>query len=285
MRSRAIIHVAGQGGVGKTSFIERFLGFTHLIATCVRAEQDEKPRKVQVSSSRGHPDLRRYLKAGADTVVFYRFSNPDDMEFYDADFMQEYSKVVLIEGDCPVRFVDLPVYITEPPEEGRLLRRSTGDHVEAEQQSTQQAEDLLQNQDAIIAMLEDGLGKDVVAMALQKPGVLGKVVQAMRSSLEEQRQVRVPRSASVWTLAPSYAGLVEAKLVVINLPSEADRTRAERMLEDITRLRKDPEVFEDIIGHRGRKTPITVVAADLSNPKDTGLKKALARVMRTIKNS
>lgn len=284
MRSRATIHVAGGKGVGKTSFVENILDSMFLIATCVRTEQDGKLHTVQVSSPRAHPELRRYREAGADTATLYRFARADDMDFYGADFMQDYSEVVLVEGAPPLTYFDLPVFIAEPPEEGRLLCRCAGDPVEADQESTRQAEELLEDRDALIAMLEDALGKEVVAMALRRPGALDNVVEAMRSRLEEQPSVRPPRSVPVWSLVPGYEGLVRAKLVVINLRSHADRVRAEEMLEDIKRLRKDPEVFDDVIGLRGRKTPITAVVADLSDPKDAGLKKALARVKRTIKN-
>jgi hypothetical protein len=34
------------------------------------------------------------------------------------DFMNDYSNAVAIEGDCPVGFVDLRVYVAPPLEEG-----------------------------------------------------------------------------------------------------------------------------------------------------------------------
>ena len=43
------------------------------------------------------------------------------------------------------------------------------------------------------------------------------------------------------------------------------------------------EVYRDVLGHRGNKLPVTTVIADLSNPKDVGLKKAVARVKRATK--
>jgi hypothetical protein len=38
-----------------------------------------------------------------------------------------------------------------------------------------------------------------------------------------------------------------------------------------------------VVGLRGNKLPVTAVIADLSNPKDAGLKKAVARVKRATK--
>jgi len=55
------------------------------------------------------------------------------------------------------------------------------------------------------------------------------------------------------------------------------------VIEDVTRLRKDEAVYQDVLGHRGNKLPVTAVVADLSNPKDVGLKKAVVRVKRATK--
>ena len=46
---------------------------------------------------------------------------------------------------------------------------------------------------------------------------------------------------------------------------------------------KDEEVYRDVVGLRGNKLPVTAVIADLTNPKDAGLKKAVTRVKRATK--
>lgn len=48
-------------------------------------------------------------------------------------------------------------------------------------------------------------------------------------------------------------------------------------------MRKEPALFDDILGRRGTKIPITAVVANLRDPKDAGLKKALARVGRAVR--
>jgi hypothetical protein len=42
-------------------------------------------------------------------------------------------------------------------------------------------------------------------------------------------------------------------------------------------------IFRDLFDYRGSRVPITAVMADLSDPKDTGWRKALARVMRILR--
>ena len=63
-------------------------------------------------------------------------------------------------------------------------------------------------------------------------------------------------------------------------PEELERGHA--MLEEVKRLRKDRAAFEDVIGWRGRRTPITAVVADLADSRDPGLKKAMARIKRAM---
>ncbi len=48
---------------------------------------------------------------------------------------------------------------------------------------------------------------------------------------------------------------------------------------------KDPEIFKEILGWRGRKTPITAVVANLANPKDAGTKKAIAHILRHLRQA
>ena len=69
-------------------------------------------------------------------------------------------------------------------------------------------------------------------------------------------------------------------MIIVNLRGNEDGDGADRLLADLDRLRKDKQVFDDVLGWRGKKTPVT---ADLSNVKDAGTKKAVARIRRNMK--
>jgi len=227
MRERALIHAAGPAGAGKTTFIERLLDAEVAFAICVRTERDPKLRKELESAPKAHAELRRYREAGASAVALYRFAEPSMDAFFTTAFMQDYSEAVFIEGDCPIDYVDLSVFVAPVPSKGHsLLRRVVRDHTASHQASIEQ----------FAEALEDG-----------------------------------------------YEGIERAQLVVVNVRSDADRRAAVAVLEDVTRLRKDEAVYQDVLGHRGNKLPVTAVVADLSNPKDVGLKKAVARVKRATK--
>lgn len=285
MRERALIHVAGPAGAGKTTFVERLLGAEISLALCVRAERDPKLRNVQESAPKSHAELRRYRTAGASDVALYRFPGPDWEAFYTSRVMEEYSEAVFIEGDLPVDDVDLSVFVAPPLPAGRsLLRRVVRDHREERRASIQQLERALEEPDTMLRLLGAGLSEPLLAMAITNPKVQADLRRGLKQKLSAMRHTPPSPPTEHWSLADGYAGLAHAQLVVVNVRGEAERMAAAALVEDVGRLRKDEAVFDDVLGYRGSKVPVTAVVADLSNPKDPGLKKAIARVRRTARN-
>ena len=91
----------------------------------------------------------------------------------------------------------------------------------------------------------------------------------MLASIAQARQGPVPQATEHWAIAGGYEGIEHAQLVVLNVRNGGERTRCEQFLKDVDRIRKDASVFEDVLGWRGSKVPITAVVADLANPSDT----------------
>jgi hypothetical protein len=130
MFERAIIHVAGPAGSGKTAFIEQMV---HALGgeevACVRGIADASVREPSESAPEGHPELDRWRRAGATAVALYRFDPNDGTiadDFYATDVMATFAGVMVIEGDSPVDTVDLEVFVARLPGPGAtLLRRAT----------------------------------------------------------------------------------------------------------------------------------------------------------------
>jgi hypothetical protein len=72
--------------------------------------------------------------------------------------------------------------------------------------------------------------------------------------------------------------------VVINLREGDDRDAADRMLADVARIRRDDDVWTSILGRFGDRPKVAAVLADLSDAKNAGTKKALARIKRAMTN-
>lgn len=103
MRFRAIVHVAGPPGVGKTTFIEALLQADVAFANCVRGDQAPNLPGNRESASKRQPKVRRSLEAGATAEAHYRFVEPDGDSFFVSDVMQDYSEVVIVYA-CDLSF-------------------------------------------------------------------------------------------------------------------------------------------------------------------------------------
>jgi len=291
MRNRRLAHVAGPSGSGKTAFIEHLLEADLGIVTCVRGVQESGLHKVQESRPAKDGELRRYARAGAITSIRYLFGKPDGDEFFVSNVMQEYSEAVVIEGDCPIEWgTDLPVFVAPVPAAGRRLLSRTGSSPATGSGDAAWDEILraLESPEGIIRLFKAQLGLPGLAGVIKNREQVEAIRESKKEQIERERSKRPSRQQQnkkkTWSLAEPYRGIQHARLVIVNVRSAAERKRGEKLLEDIGRLRSDEEVFRDVVGSRGSRTRITAVAADLSNPEDPGLKKAVARVRRALQD-
>jgi hypothetical protein len=282
---RALVHVAGPPGVGKTTLIERLLESELAFATCIRAELDPRLRHEEESAPKRHPELRRYREKGAGAVALYRFPRPDSEAFYCSSVMEEYSEAIFIEGDCPLDFVDLSVFVAPAPEGGdSLLRRVPRDHAAEHRASLDRYAAAFATRETLARYLAEELGKPMATLALRRPELLDELGASMKRGLDKVRQAPPPAPTEHWALSERYQGLAGAQLVIVNLYGEDDRARAEKLCREIHRVRKDPPVFEDVIGVCGNRVPITAVVTNLENPQDPGWRKCSSRVRRCLRS-
>lgn len=287
MIERALIHVAGPTGAGKTTLIEHLLRYacrsrSLLAARCIRDDRLRTPTEVRPKAS---TELRRYRQAGASNAVLYRFPNShaDADAFYASHLMEDFSEGVLLEGDRPLEWVDLTVFVAPlVAEGGSLLRRVLRDRAAEQTRARAAVEALLREPDGVERLFESYLGD----LGGQLAPVIAKNRDQTRTELlatiEKERRAPPPPATEHWALAKGYEGVAGAQVVVVNVRDESERRRAAAMLDDVSRLRRDEAVFSDVLGWRGSRVPITAVVADLSDQRDPGLRRALARVARAF---
>lgn len=285
MIQRAFLLVTGPVGAGKTTLIEHLLRpefRTVIVARCIR---DDTLRKPQEATPRNHHELRRYRRAGAAAAVEYRFpaSHADLDAFYATRFMEEYSEGVVLEGDPPVEYLDLTVFVT-PVLAGQatLFRRVTVDRTRERMKGLGQWERLLGSPKGTKELVRSHLG-ETLAEHMCAPSRLEETRASMLAILQSERAAAAPDPVKRWTIAPGYEGIEHAQTVVVNVRAPGERRGAERLVEDLARLRKDEAIFQDILGWRGHRIPITAVVANLADPHDPGLKKVLARIRRSFR--
>jgi energy-coupling factor transporter ATP-binding protein EcfA2 len=270
MIERAYIHVTGPEGSGKTTLIEAILGAFDGPAVTVRCRRDDDlDESAPAPAPARDAELRRYRETGASGVA--RFAFPAEAEdgdgFFCSKVMSNYSKAVLIEGDCPVEYVDLEVFVAPPLPAGSSLLRRTKRRTPAVAASA--LEEIL---------LGVGGHPAIAAFAGSRAReAIGKAAAIYGDSFAAKGHAH-----GHWELAPTHQGLERVGLVVVNVRARGDRAAAERMLDEIARIRSDDDVRAAVLGRFAHRTKVTAVVADLSDPKDAGTKKALARIKRAL---
>jgi hypothetical protein len=269
MIERAYIHVAGPERSGKTTLVEAILAAFDGPTITVRCRRNDDLAESVESTPTRDPELRRYREAGADGVACFDFpaAEEDGDGFFCSKVMTEYSKAVLIEGDCPVEYVDLEVFVAPPLPAGSTLLRRTKRRTPTAAASA--LEEILM-----------GIGGRPATAAFSRSRALETLGRAA-AIYAESLGAKGPAHTH-WELASTHQGLEHAGLVVVSVRARDDRDVAEQMLREIARIRSDDDVRTAVLGRFAHRTKVTAVVADLSDPKDPGTKKALTRIKRAI---
>jgi hypothetical protein len=279
-----LIHVAGPPGAGKTTLVEALLIRTDHMITAARCLRDDTLPQPSESLANTDPELLRYRTAGADTAARYAFPGTSDAPdaFFQTDLMQDFSHAVVIEGDCPVTFADVTAFVA-PATGGRLLARRKSDQPSREREAMNALEAMLSQPGGLETMLGRLIGPGLGEFALQQPELVEQERRKALAQLAELRDSPVAKQRMRWAMTETYRGIERAQLVVVNIRDHSEKDKGEALLAEVARLRKDDAVFNDVMGPRGSRVPITAVVANLAQPTDPGTKKALARIRRVIR--
>jgi hypothetical protein len=285
VRQRAFIHVGGPRGAGKTTFVEAVLEDKGGLILAARCVCDDSLKRSRETTPKTGPELRRYRDAGASGVAIFTFPRSDGHDaFFETDLMSDYSEAVVIEGDSPLEFADLHVFIAPPLPDGKtLLVRRRRDLAREGRDKVDALERLLRQRDGAAELLGQMVGSPLASFARRSPWLLEKMRRDLLAGIATGRHAPPPRPTQHWGLAAGYEGIEHAQLVVINVRGDRERERGEGLAAEIGRLRKDEAVFNDILGYLGSKTPVTIVVANLLDAKGAGRKKALVRVRRALR--
>jgi RecA/RadA recombinase len=284
MIERALIQIAGPEGAGKTTLIAHLLGKLGHSVAAARCIRDDGLREPKESAPKGHPELKAYRAAGADPVALYRFpaSHADWDAFWATDLMSRYFDAVLLEGDLPMEWVDLAVYVALPlPDREPLLMRTWTDPARERAAEMAALEEVLSDREEMGPRYTALSGLPYSLLFGNDTKALDALEKQLTEVLANLRRAPLPDPTERWALAEDYEGIQNAQVVVINV-CDGGQKGAEPMLRDLHRLRADKDVFKDIFDRKGKRTPITAVTADLGDPRDPGLRKAIARIKRAL---
>jgi hypothetical protein len=230
---RSLIHVAGPEGAGKTAFVEALLAGIRASALVARCRRDDTLGRAQETAPRSHPELRRYRQAGAIRSALYDFPGHDVSfdDFFMTDLMEHYSQVVVLEGDNPLEFADLRVFVAPPSVEGgRLFVRSAQPRRGDVRESAAVLERLLQGPTGVVELLDMVGGAPLAELARHNPALMDKVAASLRARAAEAKRSPARKAGERWAIAGPYAGIEQAQLVVVNTRQVSDREAAGRLV-------------------------------------------------------
>ena len=282
---RTLIHVGGPSGSGKTTLVEAVLAVCDEMILVARCTRDGRRRQPRETSPRQDPELARYRAAGASGAA--RFSFPAGSgaaeAFFQTTLMSDFSHAVIVEGDSPLPGADLRVFVAPAPRVGetlfvhRPLAPATADRARAGEW-----ERLLQRPDGVARWMEQVVDLPIGEFVRRNPALAEEVRRQLLTGIASFRAAPAPPTGDRWAVAERFAGIENAGLVVVAVHGRGERAPAEQLAADALRLRRDPALFNDILGWRGHRTAITAVAADLTDPRDPGRRKAVARIRRSL---
>jgi len=228
-----------------------------LAARCV---QDDALRRPRESSPRTHAELRRYLAAGAEGAAVFAFPNQatDPIALYETELMMNYSEAVILEGDNPLAYADLEVFVAPAPYAGEtLFVRRQRDVAAAQKVKVDAWERMLDRPEGMAAWMDEVVGIPIGQLLHEDPVLVEDVRTQMLAGIAAARQAPPPKPVEHWAVSERFRGLEGAGLVVVNLRDESERVPAAQLVDDVYRLRKDDALFKDILSWRGYRIPIT----------------------------
>lgn len=258
MIERAYIFVDGPPKSGKTTFVEHVLrAYRNELLLAARFVPAKKPKDA--GPAKGNAETTRYQKAGAIGTMLFRVPAEPDL-FWTSDLVENYSRGIVVEGEVveDILSPDLVVYVIRPLPESLLVKGPRGPR-QVDRESMDLMERVIFHSDPLrLAALHE------FERMLPKLGL-------------------TPRGTG-WTIRKDCAGITRANVVVINVHDESERPAAEELAAEVRRIREDPEIKGDVLGMRANRRQPAILVANLADPKDKELKKALARVKGVMKN-
>lgn len=219
MIERAFVHVGGPSGSGKTTFIEAMLAGADALTLVARCLRDDTLDQAREGAPRAHPELCRYRQAGAAGAALYTFPGRQSVtdDCFMTNLMTNYSQAVVLEGDSPLGYVDLQVFVVPAPARTEQLFVRRTRHRTADAAAGGAALHRLLSEPGDLAEVLARVGGEPLAELAHNSPALVEKMRAILGDVIAEPVIASPRgSEKHWSVADAYAGIEHAGLVVVN---------------------------------------------------------------------
>ncbi len=294
-RYRVSICFQGPEGTGKTTLIRNLLRSTRtqnwLVCRIQPASSPEEEGKwttteeTKLIEREGAHHSKAYYKPADLKVV--------DNNFWDSDFMQKASDAIAFEGKTPWGIEgDLYVHVMRPLEDGEELV-SYGDVEACKINAREYLEMFGINLPEDLHVLSEE-ERELIDQEIEESQIEEEIIEEESFEIPDHigealicaaKGEPMPLKQKAWKLNPKHENLERCGLIVVNIHNESERPAAERTIEKMKELKSNPELRKAILGHRYELLRRTFLIANLHDPKDPQLKKALARIKRVVREN
>jgi len=285
VRQRALIHVDGPPGAGKTTLVEALLTHTdHMITAmrCVRDDTLPEPRESLAKTDPERAAIGQPARTPPPCTPSPPPATPHDA-FFQTNFMQDFSHAVMIEGDCPVSFARrhrlrrASHRWTAPGPPARATSRAGSGRPWTRWRRCSA------NPAAWSRYSPDSSVPAWASSALPQPELVEQERRKALAQLAELRSRPVAKHRMRWAVADTYRGIERAQLVVVNIHDHTEKDNGEALLPRWPDYAKTTRSSPTSWARAATESPSTPSSPTSPPPTDPGTKKALARIRRVIR--
>ena len=289
---RAFIRVDGSDNSGKTLLIQQYLKSNRSTFVSIARIQETEEVNAPEADYKKTAELERVSTDDVFSTMVYRYPPQQrgraHEEFWDTTFMEEPTDAVFLEGAADFGLEpDLYIFVTRSLAKNESLLRQ--DEIEITRLDLKDLFELfggikLEEVEITGDEIEDDENLEFSDEEIVNEEII-EIPDSVAEIILQAKSEGFPLKRQGWVLPDTHKGLKGASMVIINIRDEAEAEAARQLSDEIHRMHKDSEIIRDLSLRTRDGRRLTVFIANLANPKDPELKKAIARIKRVIREN
>ena len=289
---RAFIRVDGTDNSGKTLLIQQYLKSNRSAWVSVARILETEEVNAPEADYKKTAELERVSTDDVFSTMVYRYPPQQrgraHEEFWDTTFMEEPTDAVFLEDAADFGLApDLNIFVTRPLAMNESLLRQ--DEIEIARLDVKGVLEFLTGIKLDEVEMPDDEIEDDENLEFSDDEIIEETITEIPDSVAEvilkAKSGGFPLKRQGRVLLHTHKNLKGASMVIINIRDEAETEAARQLAEEIRRMHKEEEIIRDLSLRTTDGRRLTLFIANLANPKDPQLKRAIARIKRVIREN